>query len=210
MGRFFADTNALFPFSVMDLLLALTEDGVHEVIWTDALLDEWEDVIVREKKRVPESAASITGAIRAFFDDCKVDRAEYEHLVDEMPGSDEDDHEHMAAAVARRPCTILTSNKKHFPSKPLADRGVRVTDPDAYLCELADDLPREVIDTLIRLAAEKNRPPKTPEDLLEDLEVAGVPRFAAKGTSHPRPARGDVAALPQPIQRHVEVGAHEG
>lgn len=180
MGRFFADTNVLFPFSVMDLLLALTEDGVHEVIWTDALLDEWENVIVREKKRTPESAASITGAIRDFFDDCKVERAEYEDLVDEMPGRHEDDHEHMAAAVARQPCTILTHNKKHFPSKPLADRGVRVIDPDAYLCELADDLPDEVIDTLVRLAAEKYRPPKTPEDLLDDVEAAGVPEFAAK------------------------------
>ena len=47
MNRIFADTNVLFPFSVMDLLLALSEDGLHELIWTDALLDEWEDVIVR-------------------------------------------------------------------------------------------------------------------------------------------------------------------
>lgn len=180
MGRFFADTNVLFPFSVMDLLLALTEDGVHELIWTDALLNEWEDVIVREKKRTPESAASITSAVRDFFDDCKVERTEYEDLVDEMPGPDEDDHEHMAAAVARQPCTILTHNRKDFPSKPLKDRGVRVTDPDTYLCELVDDLPDEVIDTLVRLAAEKDRPPKTPEDLLDDLEAAGVPRFAAK------------------------------
>jgi hypothetical protein len=181
MGRFFADTNVLFPFSIMDLLLALTEDGVHEFIWTDALLDEWEDVIVREGKRTPESAASITSAVRDFFDDCKVERPEYEALVDEMPGPDEDDHEHMAASVARQPCTILTHDRKHFPAKPLHDRGVRVTDPDTYLCELVDDLPDEVIDTLVRLAAEKERPPKTPEDLLDDLEAAGVPRFAAKG-----------------------------
>jgi hypothetical protein len=183
MGRFFADTDVLFPFSVMDLLLALTEDGVHELIWTDALLDEWEDVIVREQKRTPESAASITAAIREFFDDCEVDRADYEALVDEMPGPDEDDHEHMAAAVARQPCTILTHNKKDFPAKPLRDRGVRVTDPDTYLCELADDLPDEVIDTLVRLAAEKSRPPKTAGDLLDDLEAAGVPNFAAKARS---------------------------
>lgn len=111
----------------------------------------------------------------------RVERDEYEDMVDEMPGPDEDDHEHMAAAVARQPCTILTRNKKHVPSEPLAERGVRVTDPDTYLCELADDLPGEVIDTLVRLAQEKDRPPKTPEDLLDDLEAAGVPKFAARG-----------------------------
>lgn len=180
MGRVLPDTNVLFPFSVMDLLLALSEDGVHEVVWTDALLDEWEDVIVREQRRSPETAASITAAIRAFFSDTKVERAAYAHLVDEMPGPDPDDHQHMAAAVARQPCTILTRNTKDFPSRPLAARGVTVADPDAYLCALVNALPAEVTDTVVRLAAEKRRPPKSPHDLLDNLESAGVPRFASQ------------------------------
>lgn len=139
MGRVFADTNVLFPFSVMDLLLALSDGGLHEVIWTDALLDEWEDFIVREHKRTPESAASITGAIREFFEDTKVERSEYKHLVGEMPGTDVDDHEHMAAAVAREPCTILTRNRKHFPSKPLADRGAAslIPTPTCVSCSMS-------------------------------------------------------------------------
>lgn len=74
MGRVFADTNVLFPFSVMDLLLALSEDGIHDVIWTDAMLDEWERVIVREQRRTAETAAAITSAIREFFADNKVER----------------------------------------------------------------------------------------------------------------------------------------
>jgi hypothetical protein len=86
----------------------------------------------------------------------------------------------MAAAVARQPCTILTHNKKDFPAKPLAGRGVRVVGPDAYLCELVDELPDQVVDTVVRLAAEKQRPPKSPADLLADLDAAGVPNFAAK------------------------------
>ena len=32
----------------LDLMLALTKDGIHDVIWSDNLLDEWERVIVRE------------------------------------------------------------------------------------------------------------------------------------------------------------------
>jgi len=178
MGRVFADSNVLFPFSVMDLLLALSEDGVHDVIWTDDLLDEWERVIVREHKRSPKSAAQITNAVRGFFEDSKVERDEFEHLIEEMPGKDPDDHAHMAAAVARQPCTILTKNARDFPPEPLAERGVRVTDPDSYLCEIVQELPGEVIDSVVRLAAEKARPPKTPQDLVDDLDRAGVPRFA--------------------------------
>ena len=51
MARVFVDTNVLFPFSVMDLMLALTEDFVHEVLWSEALLAEWERVIVRQERR---------------------------------------------------------------------------------------------------------------------------------------------------------------
>jgi hypothetical protein len=67
VARVFIDTNVLFPFSVMDLMLALTEDAVHEVVWTDALLDEWERVIVEQQRRSAESAARITAAIRDFL-----------------------------------------------------------------------------------------------------------------------------------------------
>jgi excisionase family DNA binding protein len=51
VARVSIDTNVLFPFSVMDLMLALTEDGIHDVTWSDDLLDEWERVIVRERHR---------------------------------------------------------------------------------------------------------------------------------------------------------------
>lgn len=47
MARVFVDTNVLYPFSVMDLMLGLTEDAIHEILWTETLLKEWERVIVR-------------------------------------------------------------------------------------------------------------------------------------------------------------------
>lgn len=97
-----------------------------------------------------------------------------------MPGEDPDDHQHMAAAVAGGAAAILTRNRKDFPEKSLAERGVRVMEPDTYLCELTDELPDEVAATIVRLAAEKKRPPKTPDDLLDNLQRAGVPRFSDK------------------------------
>ena len=150
---------------------------MHEVIWTDALLDEWEEVIVDDHRRSAESAASVTAAIRAFFPESKVERDDYQHLIGEMSGADPDDHEHMAAAVAGGAAAILTRNRKHFPEEPLAERGVRVMDPDDYLCELTHEVPDEVAATVVRLAAEKQRPPKTPADLLDSLQHAGVPSF---------------------------------
>lgn len=94
MARVFADTNVLFPFSIMDLLLALSEDMVHEVLWTERLLAEWQ----------------------------------------------------------------------------------RVIDPDTYLCELFDEFPGEITETVVRMAAGKHRPPWTPEDLAHVLHEGSGPR----------------------------------
>jgi len=96
----------------MDLLLALSEDGVHTVVWTDALPDEWERVIVDQYHRSPQTAASITAAMRDFFADSKVELADYVHLIDQMPGPAPDDHGHSAAAIAGGATVLLTHNTK--------------------------------------------------------------------------------------------------
>ncbi len=63
LDRVFVDTNELFPFTVMDLVLALAEHRLIEFVWTDELLAEWERVIVREGQRDPASARSIVEAL---------------------------------------------------------------------------------------------------------------------------------------------------
>jgi len=63
-ARVFVDTNVLFPFSVMDVMLALTEDSIHEIVWSERLLAEWERVIVREGRRSAGSAAAVAQAVR--------------------------------------------------------------------------------------------------------------------------------------------------
>jgi predicted nucleic acid-binding protein len=176
--RVFVDTNVLFPFSVMDLMLALTEDSVHNIVWSERLLSEWERVIVRERQRSTESAAAVTRAIRQFFSDCEIPEAAYAHLIDGMPGNDPDDRHHAAAALAAGADVLITWNLNDFPAAALAERGLRVMDPDSYLCELFGELPDEVSATLVGLAAEKRNPPMTPYEVAARLAKAGLSRFA--------------------------------
>jgi predicted nucleic acid-binding protein len=175
--RVFVDTSVLFPFSVMDLFLALSEDRVHQVLWTDELLEEWERVIVREQRRTPETARSVTAAIREFFADCRILPESYAALVDQMPGNDPDDHVHMAAAVAAGVDALVTANRADFPTGPLRKLGVEVTAPDAYLTELFEDLPSEVTGAVLRIAGQRTRPPMTPDELLVALRGAGLVSF---------------------------------
>ncbi len=177
MRRVFVDTSVLFPFSVMDLLLALTENSIHEVLWTDELLEEWERVIVREHARSQASAAGVTRAIREWFADSRIDPAIYRDTVDSMPGADPDDHVHSAAAAAAGVDALLTWDQRGFPIEELAALGVRVADPDAYLCELFAELPDEVTQTVVDLAATKSRPPMSLSEVLDALERAGLERF---------------------------------
>ena len=51
--RVYIDANELFPFAVMDILLALAEDLIIDFVWSEELLDEWERVIVREAGAAP-------------------------------------------------------------------------------------------------------------------------------------------------------------
>ncbi len=180
MQRVFVDTNVLFPFSVMDLMLALTEDGVHELLWTEVLLGEWEDVVTRDHGRAESTAVAIINAIREFFADSEVPEANYLPLVAEMPGNDPDDRIHMAAAIAGEASAIVTWNRKDFPAKSLAEHGLEVLDPDTYLCALADEFPDEIRSTLTRLTAAKRRPQMSTTQVLNALDKAGVPQFAAQ------------------------------
>lgn len=177
--RVFADTGVLFPFSVMDLLLALTEDGVHELVWTDDLLAEWERVIVREHQRSADTAASVTAAIREHFGDLRIGAAP-PNLVAKMPGADPDDHVHSAAAVNAGIDILLTWDTAGFPAAELAALGLRVADPDAYLVQLLDEAPAEVSTAVRTVARSKTRPPLTVDQILDRLAAAGVPDFAGR------------------------------
>lgn len=97
-----------------------------------------------------------------------------------MPGPDEDDRHHMAAAVAAGASVIVTWNRLDFPALPLRRYGIRVLTPDDYLCELWTEIPHHIAETVVRLAAEKRRPPMSAADLADRLAAAGVPGFAVQ------------------------------
>ncbi len=164
----------------MNLFLELTEGRVHQVLWTDELLAEWERVIVREQRRTPDTAASVVGAIQEFFADCRIDPEAYRHLIDQMPGSDPDDRPHMAAAVGAGVDVLVTANLADFPAGPLRCLGVRAMDPDTYLVELFEDLPDELMAAVVRMAAKRTRPLTTADELVAAFRGAGLRQLSTR------------------------------
>jgi hypothetical protein len=139
---------------------------------------------VEKGARSREAAERVCEAIRDAFPDGHAPRHEYEHLVDEMPGDDPDDHIHSAAAAVRAPALILTRNRRDFPPAPLAAYEVVVHDPDDYLVELFGEHPDDVAQVVVEMAADRSRPPMTTSDVLDALGRAGVPALAARLRTH--------------------------
>jgi excisionase family DNA binding protein len=113
--RVYADTNALYPIGIADLLLRLADDKVTELLWTDYLLDEVERVLV-DKKGLPRTAAQyFCQCIRDTFPQGHIPEADYRDLIDSRTGPDADDHPHSAAAITGRADVLLSADSKGFP-----------------------------------------------------------------------------------------------
>lgn len=178
--RVYVDANELFPFAVMDAVLALAEDLVIDFIWSDELLEEWERVIVREGRRSPESAQSVGRAVRSYFRSGRIDPALYRNSIGGTPGPDPDDRAHTAAAIAGRATVIVTENRRDFPVEYLREHGIEVMAADTYLRGLLSRRPSDVLASVRRLAAMKRNPPRSPCDVVDGLRRARAGAFAER------------------------------
>jgi len=156
----------------------MAEASFHEVVWTEALLNELAEKLEEKGVRSRSSIDRICDGIRTTFPEGEITHEAYAHLIGEMPGPDPDDHEHSAAAVAAGASFLITNDTTGFPAAALRRRGVTVSRPDVYLQGILDAFPRELLDVVRQMAADKVRPPMTVEDVLNALERAGAKRFA--------------------------------
>ncbi|GAB2473441.1 PIN domain-containing protein [Xylanimonas ulmi] len=178
LQRVFIDTSELFPFTIMDVLLTLSEDLLFTWVWTDDVLDEWEHVIVREGQRSPQSAKSVTDAVRTHFGRHRIDGDLYDGKITEDLSPDPGDRNHAAACVYGDVDVLVTRNVKHYRSPRLTDAGVEVVTADAFLCALLVRHPSDVLGSVVNAAARRRNPPTTFTGFVERLERAGATQFA--------------------------------
>lgn len=184
LQRVFIDTSELFPFTIMDVLLTLSEDLLFTWVWTDELLKEWEEVIVREGQRTPESAASVAAAVRTHFGRYRIDPALYRGKITDDLSPDPGDRVHAAAAIYGDVDVLLTRNLKHLRTGAVLAAGVKVDMSDAFLCALLATRRQGVLESFARAAGSKTNPSMTPDELANRIAAAGAPRFAERVRRH--------------------------
>jgi hypothetical protein len=114
-----------------------------------------------------------------------------ELLIDQMPGSDPDDHVHSAAAIAGNANILLTRDRAGFPRTPLRRHGLRVTTVDQFLCEQFTLFPDDLIRVLNNQVSDLTKSRLTRDELLNCLSHhSGAPRFARQVRQYLRPTGG--------------------
>ena len=162
----------------MDVLLTMSEDFLFTWVWTEEVLDEWEDVIVREGVRTPESARSVTDAVRTYFGRYRIDGSLYQGKASDDLSPDPGDRLHAAACIYGDVDVLLTRNLKDFGTPALAQARVQVMTSDTFLDGLLSDRRQAVVESFTRAADLKKNPPLTSTRLADLIARAGAPQFA--------------------------------
>lgn len=173
------DANVLYPFSLRDTLLRLAERELYVLAWSERILDEVGRNLLEDGRTDAATAARLQAAMRSAFPEALVNADAITATEPAMPNDPGDRHV-LATAVVAGAEGIVTFNARHFPAAALAPLGKQQIDPDDFLCTLLDIDGPTVADTIVEQAADLRRPPLTPAQLLDLLQLGRVGRFAGR------------------------------
>ncbi|WP_228566344.1 PIN domain-containing protein [Nocardia sp. SYP-A9097] len=104
--------------------------------------------------------------------DCLV--AGYEPLIEGLKLPDPDDRHVLAAAIKAGAQVIVTSNIRDFPEDSLVAWNIDSKSPDGFLLDQIALDDRIVWACVQQIADSRNNPPETVDDVLDELERAGL------------------------------------
>lgn len=172
------DACALVPALSRNLLLSLAEAEFFRVRWSARILDETERAIAKQlhDRGSADSAERAVRARRAMeraFEDASV--FGYERLIGGLgPLPDLNDAHVIAAAVKTRASVIVTDNIRHFPMEVLAPLDLEAKTADAFIADTIGLDPGRAVAAVRRLRERLQKPEKTADMLLLDMEARGL------------------------------------
>lgn len=176
----FIDACVLVSTLRRNLLLTLAEAEFFRIRWSAEVLRETQCAIeglLLGKGNPPaeasEKASRAIAAMQNAFEEAEVQ--DFEHLVCACEGMpDEKDMHVLAAALKTQAAAVVTENLKDFPATVLAPLNIEARSADDFIADtIALDTGRAI--AAIRIMRERlKRPERTAEDLLLDMEAAGL------------------------------------
>jgi hypothetical protein len=180
------DADVLHPYISVDLLLRLAERRLFRPAWTEEILSEVRESLIRrglEAARVDHRLQ----AMRDNFPEAMTGQVgRYLAVIPEEV--DEGDRHVAAGALAARADAIVTRNISDFAPEDMFALGIEVQSLDAFLLNQWTLDADVVIDVLGEMERDRVRSPRTLKELLDALEPL-APTFAASVRSRSTEAR---------------------
>ena len=170
------DADVLHPQVSVDILLRLAERRLYRPAWSEEILSELRESLVRrgiDSVRVDRRIQMMRDA----FPEAMTDQVE--RFMSVVPDDvDEGDRHVAAAALAARADAIVTRNISDFAPDELFAIGIEVQSLDAFLLNQWTLDPEVVLEVLDEMESDRLRPPRTVAELLAALDAL-APGFAA-------------------------------
>lgn len=172
------DANALYGNAQRDLLIRIAQSGLVQAKWTDQILDEMLSNLGKKRPDIPaEKLGILRGLMNKAVRDCLV--TGYEPLIESLQLPDADDRHVLAAAIKSSAQVILTTNLRHFPEAKLRRWNVEAKSPDDFVLDQINIDARIVYSCVREIANSRRNPPDTVDDVLAELERAGLVQSVA-------------------------------
>ena len=172
------DANVLYPFRKRDVLLRFCEAGLFRARWTDEIISEWTQSLLKRRPDLKRSIAAQQEKLSAVFPEALV--AGYEHLKSGLKLPDNGDLHVLAAAIQCGAQHIITDNVRDFPASALEVHCIEAIEADEFLARTFDLYTAEAMTVLRELREHYSKPPFSPSEFVLDLTARGMPKLAAR------------------------------
>jgi predicted nucleic acid-binding protein len=173
------DTDVIYSRVLHELIGRLAyQERLLTLIWSEELLNEAQRTLVTGKPVSQQVAERWVNYMRQAFPDQRIQ-------IDQVPAdvdltaltTDPGDHHICALAVAGHADLLLTFDQGYL-SEPLAEHGIRVLTPDAFLDSTLRDNP-DAIMSAIQSQADAWGGGRPIDELLDAIQRAGATMFAS-------------------------------
>lgn len=180
MGAFtaFYDANVLYPAELRNLLMRLALTGLFRAKWSADVHEEWISNLLANR---PDLSRDKLERTRNLMDLHATDAlvTGYESLIPGLQLPDPNDRHVLAAAIRGQADVIVTANLRDFPAEVIGAFGIEAQHPDEFVVNLLDLAPSVVAAAAAEHRQSLKNPPKTTEEYLEALEIAGLTKTAS-------------------------------
>ena len=167
------DTNVLYSAQSRDIHLQLAYDNFFEVKWTQAILGELRNALLRNAPHLRRTQLDrLFATMKQSFPDASV--SGFEDLISQLDLPDPDDRHVLAAAVFGKCHLLITQNVRHFPDDYLSSLGVRISSPDDFLSALLLSNPEKFCGSVTSVLQRLNEPAYTFDQYLSHLKKSGL------------------------------------